>query len=149
MRELSGFGARLSPRKKTAVFSRPKQRPKEEEEGKMIKAHVFVFVVLALMLTTNLKAVPITFEFSGVVTEVDDPESVFDSTITVDSLFNGAYTFNSDVTDSNPDPKWGRYYYTEPAPAGFSMSVSIENMIFESVPNCSFSINNEIILFQL
>ena len=108
----------------------------------MMKKRVYFFVVLALLLTTNLKAVPVTFEYSGSVTSIEDPLGVFDSSIIEGSLFNGSYTFNSDATDTNPSQEYGRYIFSQPAPEGFSMTATIETAVFETITYGDIAIDN-------
>ena len=112
------------------------------EDKKMRKKSIVLIVALVLLLTANLKAVPITFEFTGVVSEITDPESVFDSSIIPGVLFNGSYTFDSDAVDQDHDPSVGIYSYLEPAPTGFSMSVEILSSLFESIPPCGIGVRN-------
>jgi len=55
-------------------------------------------------------AVPITFEFGGVVDSVSDPHSVLHGEITPESSFSGSFTFDSTPPDSEPDdPELGLY----------------------------------------
>ena len=85
-----------------------------------------LFAAMAIFcLTSDLPATPYTFTFEGVVTEVYDDYGVFDSSIVPGATLTGSYTFNSDVLDSNPDPRWGRYNYSAPAPAGMSMELTV------------------------
>ena len=104
-----------------------------------MKMKKLVVILMVLAVGSVAQAVPVTFEFSGVITDVYDPEGTLNSSIVVDSLFNCAYTFDSDLIDSNPDERWGRYNYSQPAPDGFSMSATVAGEIFESVSAGDYS----------
>ena len=75
----------------------------------MIKARLFACVTLALAAGQASGAI-ITFEFGGVITEVDDAASVLPPDVQVGSLFSGSYTFDSTMPDLYPnDPRIGKY----------------------------------------
>ncbi len=98
--------------------------------------------MLTFLFVPDLCAVVITFEFTGTVDEVVDPCDFFDPSVVAGTEFTGSYTFNSDVTDTNLDPRYGSFIYSQLAPIGFSMSVSVGNETFESIGTSSISTIN-------
>lgn len=95
--------------------------------------HHIVLTILVLLLNTNVGAVPVTFEFSGTVIDYHNIEGILDPAIGIGSTFTGSYTFNSDAVDSDTDPRYGHYIYSESAPSGFSMIVMLESEVFQSI----------------
>ena len=75
----------------------------------MMKAKLFACVVLALVAGQASGAI-ITFEFGGVITEVNDAASVLPPDVQVGASFSGSYTFDSTMPDLYPnDPRIGKY----------------------------------------
>ncbi len=70
-------------------------------------------------------AVPITFEFTGTVTQVPvlDPGDPFGGTIGFGTAFHGRYTFESTTPDAVPSPQIGAYRMSG-APFGASVTLA-------------------------
>jgi hypothetical protein len=86
------------------------------------------------MLHAEASAASVTFEFSGVVTEVFDPEYFpgdagwIDASVGVGTPLTGSYTFDSAATDLDPNASIGRFHF--PAPA--TMEIRVGNYTFRS-----------------
>lgn len=76
-------------------------------------------LIVALFARASL-AVPMAYEFSGVVERVYDSDAVLDGSVTQGTEFSGQFTFDSDAVDSNPDPSIGEY-----AGPAFSMTLNV------------------------
>ena len=94
-------------------------------------------LVLALGVVAST-AIPIpslaasrTFRIAGTITEVSDPNHVFDGSIQPSSHFTGTYTFDTAVSDSQPDPRQGRYEQTA---SGTGLHLEVGNYVFQPFP---------------
>ena len=69
-----------------------------------------LIVGVGLCVGSSAHALPVTFQFSGVVTVADEwvPGSL-GGAIEVGDAFEGSYTFESTVVDGSPDPEVGDY----------------------------------------
>jgi len=95
----------------------------------MIKARLFACVTLALAAGQASGAI-ITFEFGGVITEVDDAASVLPPDVQVGSLFSGSYTFDSTMPDLYPnDPRIGKY---DSGADGFAVQIASLSLVAPS-----------------
>jgi hypothetical protein len=71
----------------------------------MNRRSAFALVVIGLVLGLGehaAKAGPITWEFSGQIGDVFDPDNDLGAAITVGTPFSGSFTFESTTADSNP-----------------------------------------------
>jgi hypothetical protein len=67
-------------------------------------------LVLTVVLPSVASAFPVTVEFTGHVTQVDDDLfGWFHGSVPVGTLITGAYTFESTTPDTNPDAGVGHY----------------------------------------
>jgi hypothetical protein len=68
-----------------------------------------ILVAALAILPIASHAAPITFNFSGTVTSIDDPLNAF-AGVVAGTTFSGSYTFESTTPDAAPgDPTDGRY----------------------------------------
>jgi hypothetical protein len=88
-----------------------------------------VMLGLGLVATECVQAAPITFSFTGTVTVSDF------STIPVGSAVTGHYTFDSGLTDTNPNPFNGDY-----GPVAMTITFSDGSSVITST--ATFFINN-------
>ncbi len=75
----------------------------------MKRAALMAPVVVAVA-SLQMLAVPITFEFSGIVNSVSDPGHDLYLLVAAGNTFSGAYTFESTAPELYP----GSYYYVSP-----------------------------------
>ncbi len=82
----------------------------------------------------------VTFEFSGTVTDVpaSDPGDPFGGVLASGAPIAGSYTFDSNATDSIPDPASGSYAFSGPS---YDLTFSIDGVPFG--PFGAFSINTQ------
>jgi hypothetical protein len=79
----------------------------------MPTGRLLIALMGGLLLTgSSVRAVPITFSFSGEVDRVEDANGVLAGAITTASTFSGTYTFNSDAVDLDADFGEGDYAST-------------------------------------
>lgn len=78
--------------------------------------------LLVVAISTPSWAVPITFAFSGTITRVRNDYGRLDNSVVIDGQFSGFYTFESSVTDSDPDQHYG-YYSLNALPSAISVQV--------------------------
>jgi len=100
---------------------------------------VYLIVIIELFLFSLATAAPVTFEISGTLNNVTNPDGIFDSSITESSPFSGFYTFESEALDENNYNALGVYNFSE---QDFAMSVMIAGNTFESNSGGSIQLNN-------
>ena len=107
----------------------------------MRSAALLTTVILAVSGVQAI-AVPVTFQFSGQVTGVIDFGGVLGGAVTVGQTFQGSYTYESTLPDTNmnPDPDSSIGYYASPASV---MHVSIGSLDVWS------GIHNAILVYNL
>jgi len=94
------------------------------------KTYPILFVTVLLTgATSRANAYPVTFEFSGTINSIGDPDGLLDGSIVVGSPFAGTFTFESTMTDDLPGDAH-RGLYTSPAPPSSIMSVSVGDYHF-------------------
>lgn len=96
----------------------------------------FVFLAVSvLLLTMRVNATPVSFEFSGTISDLysysdNGGGSWLDSSITIGSSFRGSYTFDSQAVDLYPE--YSQYGYYQFDPTNFAMSITIGDQTFAS-----------------
>jgi hypothetical protein len=65
-------------------------------------------IVVALMAGAA-QGVPITFAFSGTITQINDSGDALGGDVLIGDTFTGTYTFESTLSDSVPGPSVGQY----------------------------------------
>jgi hypothetical protein len=96
----------------------------------------------AALPASSSAGAPVTVEFSGNVTLVQDETPILDGSVQVGTPFSGSFTYDSQAVDQNPDPTLGLYLFTSP-PAAFRIAVG--NYVFEapsSAPDLAMFIEN-------
>jgi len=94
------------------------------------KVVIAMFVGMALTLTPQQsQATPITFGFSGTITNINDRHGLLDGSITKGTPLSGTYTFESTMTDNLPSDLV-RGLYTTPAPLTSVMIATLGNYVF-------------------
>jgi hypothetical protein len=88
---------------------------------KLIKT---VLSSVALTVAFASQATPVSYSFSGVVTD-----SFLPSTFALGSSFNGTFSFDSAAIDSNANPSAG--YYSN----GFSITANVGGITYSNLPN--------------
>jgi len=95
-----------------------------------------IFAVLFLALPAASYGELITISISGYVTSVSDKYGNLEDKIHVNNILTGTYTFDSEMSDSNPSSTVGDYQYNV-SPAGISLSCG--GFVFKTDPaNVSF-----------
>ncbi|MCK5113684.1 MAG: PEP-CTERM sorting domain-containing protein [Phycisphaerae bacterium] len=77
-----------------------------------------LFVIFAVSAT---HADIIQIAIQARVSQVDDPANLLEGNIASNDLITGTYTYNSDTSDTNPDPDIGSYWHYSP-PYGINLS---------------------------
>jgi len=98
--------------------------------------NLFLAGVLAVSPYSIKKAdaIPITIGLEARVSSMDDQNNLFSDKIKVGDIINGYYTFDSDISDSNPSsPSVGDYWFTGITPYGISLNAG--GFIFKTNPN--------------
>jgi hypothetical protein len=96
----------------------------------------------AALPASSSAGAPVTAEFSGTVTLVQDETPILDGSVQVGTPFSGAFTYDSVGTDLTADPAIGTYVFTTP-PAAFRLEVG--NYVFEmptDQPNLAIGVDN-------
>lgn len=75
----------------------------------LVRHCVWIACLAVWLVPTGAGAVPVTFGFTGVVTDVDD---LVAAEFSVGEQVVGSYTFDSAAADSDPDPTLGSYAIT-------------------------------------
>lgn len=99
-------------------------------------------LALALSLHAGgLAAAPITFDFTGTVTQVPvlDPSDPFGDTIAFGTAITGSYTFESTTPDAIPSPDAGSYSMFGPP---FGMQVDIGGNAFSATDFLNIGVAN-------
>ena len=109
----------------------------EETRMKLMKRAAFG--LLALMAAGLANAVPITFAFTGVVSQdpLLDPSDPFGGSIAAGTPFSGSYTFESTTPDADASASGGSYT-SSPG----SLSVTIGGNVFAAFDLLNFGVNN-------
>ncbi len=91
--------------------------------------------LVALIAQGTAVAVPVTMQFTGVVTSAPDSFNAaqFANPITTGMTFTGVYTFESTLPDTNPSATVGQYRYT--TGPGFGLTTTINGMQFQTATN--------------
>ena len=93
---------------------------------------VFSLAVLIVLSRQVVLAELVIVNFTGVVTQVDDPDAILPGSITVSTVVTGSYTYESTTPDSIPaDPTFALYEMSVP-PNGITMSIG--GFTFASAP---------------
>jgi hypothetical protein len=104
---------------------------------RVILAATSLALAVSLLLPGSAVSASVTFQFQGTVTALYDDGVPYgtpwlDGSLQVGTPFSGAYTFDPDTPDANPEPSRGRYPQTTP-PAQFYVDVG--NYRFFSLPS--------------
>ena len=101
----------------------------------MKKVFIMLFVITILTsfgLPKHLFAQPITFEFSGTITRVDDLGNWLEGRVIVGDVFSGSFTYDLATENTSSVPDAGSYWhYSEP----YGISVDINSLKFNTDPN--------------
>lgn len=98
-----------------------------------MKARLTAICVTLFLLASSVPAwaVPITFAFSGTITEVADLEKLLDGSVAVGTPFSGYYRFESTMIDRDPSLEYGDY--VSPADPGPTYSLPADPTLIMSV----------------
>jgi hypothetical protein len=104
-----------------------------------MKPRTLVGIALVMACVSLAQATPITFGFTGSVTQVpaDDPGGG----IGIGTSFTGQYTFDSAAVDGIPDPSQASYLSTGP---GFGLSVQIGSINYGVSGALSVNVSNDV-----
>lgn len=92
-----------------------------------------------LMPAALVHAIPMAYEFTGVVDTVNDPSGLLDGSVQPGTAFSGRFTFDSSAEDSISSPLLGEY--TGPS---FSMTLTVGSYSWFSGPgNGDVDIQND------
>jgi len=83
-----------------------------------------VVSVIVMMENPTVQAAQLTFEFSGYIDSIVDPDNVLDGIAQVGHTFSGTYTFDSTTPDLMLDPSVGSY-----GPPGPEVNIMIDALI--------------------
>lgn len=104
-------------------------------------ARLTLTLALCAGWTASGEAAPVTFTFTGAVTEIGAyPGDPFSGGIAEGTTFSGQFTFESTAPDDIPDPAHGAF--TSPAAAPYGLSVTIGNFGFSSVSSLDVRTNS-------
>ena len=106
--------------------------------GIMLTGTLALFLVVGL--GTPAFAEPITFEFEMEVTDIEIFDLGTSTELEIGDTVSGSFTFDSDASDSNPDPEFGAYPIE-------ILQIEINGKIYESNP--PFPINNGIFISNI
>lgn len=98
-----------------------------------MKARLTAICLTLFLLGSSVPAwaVPITFAFSGTITEVKDLQKILDGSIAVGTPFSGYYRFESTMIDRDPSLEYG--VYVSPAVPGPTYSLPADPTLIMSV----------------
>lgn len=65
--------------------------------------------IMTLASARSARAELVTWEFAGEITEVYDPDNLFDGMLSTGAPFSGHFTFDLSTPDSNPNNKLGAF----------------------------------------
>jgi hypothetical protein len=108
--------------------------------GKLVL--LVVGAAFAALPASSSAGAPVTVEFSGTITLVQDETPILDGSVQIGTPFSGSFSYDSGAVDQNPDPTLGTYLFTT-APAAFRIEVG--NYVFEapsSAPDLAIFIEN-------
>ena len=80
-------------------------------KGKAMRPNLFVALVLTYVIFTSsdVRAGPVTWEFTGEITSLVDVDNLFGGAVGVGTRFSGFFTFESTTPDSEPGSGRGTY----------------------------------------
>jgi len=101
-----------------------------------MKIFIVLFALFAKMAPGISEAVPVTFNFEGIVDDLYGNELL---DLIIGETFHGTITFQSEITDSDARANAGTYYFSTLSPTGMTMSLHFTNAILQTDPSAPFS----------
>lgn len=98
--------------------------------SKLISIMCATGCVAASLSTSPAQAVPITFNFAGTISTINDPLGAF-SGVAAGTGFSGSYTFESTTADADASAAIGRYAN---ALTAFSLTIGAHSLTFQPPP---------------